>query len=323
MADIIINERQFNLISEKQQINESLFSFENILMAAGFIPVIGEIADIALICYYLYKGEKLYAAIMLIGLIPGVGQWIAAPIVRLFKGSREGVIAMREGGVKLTEYLAKNPEAAAKFAKLTKYVESPAVEKTVEGISKVSSGLGSKLKSGLGEISGVGGALGGLKAGGKEVIAGGSFKTGLKGYFQGQRLTKYFAKHGVLPEKGIQTWWLNVGARRDRRNAFRKFIMTNNLLYRFGVPSLTTFEKRMSDDSEFRKKVADDPKTSDYIAQNYNSDGGSKTSSNNTTPTVNTTTNTTSSTTKNDNPLSDLFGGLLSGQLGKAALAIA
>jgi hypothetical protein len=269
MADIVITKKQLNLITERQQLNESLLSFENILMAAGFIPVIGEFADIALICYYLYKGEKLYAALMLIGLIPGVGQFIAAPIVKLFKGSREGVIAMKEGGVKLTEYLAKNPEAAAKFTSLGKYVKSPAVEKTVEGISQVSSGLGSKLKSGLSEISGVGGALGGLKAGAEEVMAGGKFGRGLKDYFQGERLSKYFAKHGVLPETGVQKWWLNVMARGDRRAAFRKFIGANNLLAYFGVPSITTFERKLSNDAEFRKKVANDPKTSDYIAKNY------------------------------------------------------
>jgi hypothetical protein len=141
MVNIIINKKQLNLIKEQQVLNESLLSLENVLMAAGFIPVIGGIADIALICYYLFKGEKLYAAIMLIGLIPGVGNWIASPIIKLFKGSREGVIAMKQGGVKLTEYLAKNPEAAVKFAKLRKYVKSPAVEKTVEGITKVNSGF--------------------------------------------------------------------------------------------------------------------------------------------------------------------------------------
>ena len=308
MVDVIINERQLNLISERQQINESLFSLENVLMAAGFIPVIGEIADIALICYYLYKGEKLYAALMLIALIPTVGDFIAKPIIKIFKGSREGSIAMKEGGVKLSEYLAKNPQFATKFSSLGKYVKSPVVEKTVEGIGKVSPKLASKLKSGLNEISG-GSALSGLKAGGKEVIAGGAFKTGLKDYFQGQRLSNYFTKHGVLPEKGIKQWWLKVGAGQDRRNAFRKFISVNNLLNYFGVPSLTTFERKMSDDPEFRNKVANDPKTSDYIAQNYNSDvkgetpqtNSNKSSINNTTP---------STPTKNNNPLSGLFGNL-------------
>jgi hypothetical protein len=37
----------------------------------------------------------------------------------------------------------------------------------------------------------------------------------------------------------------------------------------FGIPSLTTFEEKMANDAEFRDKVAQDPKTSEYIAQNY------------------------------------------------------
>lgn len=309
MGDIIINQRQLNLISERQQINESLFSFENILMAAGFIPVIGEIADIALICYYLYKGENLYAALMLIALIPTVGDFIAKPIIYLFKGSREGILAMKEGGVKLTEYLAKHPEMATKFSSLGKYVNSSSVEKTVEGIGKVSPKLASKLKSGLSEIAG-GGTLAGLKAGGKEVIAGGSFVRGLKDYFQGERLTKYFVRHGVLPEKGIKTWWLKVGARKDRRNSFRKFIGANNLLNYFGVPSITTFERKLSDDAEFRNKVANDPKISDYIAKNYNSDEESESSSNDDTTQSKNDGAKQSTTTTDDNPLSNLFGQL-------------
>jgi hypothetical protein len=280
MSQIIITEKQLGLItnkvlseqkSEKGTINESLFSFENILMAIGFVPVIGEVADIALICYYLYKGEKLYAALMLIALIPTVGDFIAKPIIKLFKGSREGAVAMKAGGKTLTEYLAKNPQMAKKFSSLGKYVQEPAVQNTVKGIEKlpkVGPGLASKLRSGLEMITGSK-ALSGLKAGGKEVVAGGKFKTGLKDYFRGERLSKYFAKHGVLPEKGIQKWWINVSARQDRRNAFRTFIGTNNLLAYFGIPSLTMFELKMSEDAEFRKKVAEDPKTSDYIAKNY------------------------------------------------------
>jgi hypothetical protein len=277
MSQIIITEKQLGLItnkvlseqkSKKGTINESLFSFENILMAAGFVPVVGEIADIALICYYLYKGEKLYAALMLIALIPTVGDFIAKPIIKLFKGSGGGAAAMKAGGKTLTEYLAKNPQIAKKFSSLGEYVKEPAVQNTVKGIEKVSPGLASKLRSGLDMITG-NKALSGIKAGGKEVIAGGSFKTGLKDYFRRQRLSKYYEKRGVLPETGIKRWWLNVGARQDRRNAFRQFIVANNLLAYFGIPSLSTFERKLSDDAEFRKKVAEDPKTSDYIAQNF------------------------------------------------------
>ena len=105
MSQIIITEKQSN----KTPLNESLLSWENVLMAAGFVPVIGELADIALIMYYLYKGEKLYAALMLIALIPTVGDFIVKPIIRLFKGSREGMVAVKAGGKTLTEYLAKHP----------------------------------------------------------------------------------------------------------------------------------------------------------------------------------------------------------------------
>lgn len=314
MSDIIVTKKQFALITERQQLNESLLSFENILMAIGFVPVIGEIADVALICYYLYKGEKLYAALMLIALIPTVGDFIAKPIIKLFKGSREGVLAMKNGGAQLSKYLAKNPQMATKFASLSKYVKSPAVEKTVQGISKVNSKLGAKLRSGLEEVSG-GSAILGMKAGAKEVIGGGRFNTGLKDYFRGERLSKYFTKHGVLPENGIKRWWLNIQAGGDRRAAFRKFIIANNLLAYFGIPSLTTFEEKLSNDAEFRKKLAEDPKTSDYIAQNYNENEESKTSSTNSDKSS--TASTKSSTTEN-NPLSQLMSNIFN-QLGKAA----
>jgi hypothetical protein len=287
-----------DLLENKKQINESIFSIENVLMTAGFVPVIGEVADIALICYYLYKGEKLYAALMLIALIPTVGDFIAKPIIKLFKGSREGMLAMKEGGPKLVEFLAKNPEMAAKFTSLNKYVKSPAVEKTVEGISKINSGWGSSLKNGLQQITG-GKALSGLKSGGKSVIAGGTFKSGLRDYYRGERLTKYFAKKGVLPETGIQRWWLNVGARQDRRNAFRKFIMANNLLNVFGIPSLTTFEERLSNDSSFREKIANDPNMSDYIAQNSQSGDDM-------------IPNTKSGGDNNEGSLSGIMGGMMS-----------
>jgi hypothetical protein len=283
------------------------------LMLAGFVPVIGEIADIALICYYLYKGEKLYAALMLIALIPTVGDFIAKPIIKLFKGSREGAAAMKAGGPKLAEYLAKNPKMASKFDSLGKYVNSPAVEKTIEGIAKVNTGWAASLTNGLKEISG-GSTLSGLKAGTKEVMAGGKFGSGLKGYYQGERLSKYFAKKGVLPETGIKRWWLKVGARKDRRDSFRKFIMANNLLAYFGVPSLSTFERKMSEDAEFRKKVAEDPKTSDYIAKNYDSDSEGQPSTNTSTETSTQGTSSSTSSVSSD-PLGKLFSSLLSGNV--------
>lgn len=255
------------LLESKQLISENWI--ENTLMVAGFVPVIGEVADIGLIIYYLIKGEKLYAALMLIALIPTVGDFIVKPIIKALKVTKEGKSLMK-GGIELSEYLAKHPEMASKFSSLAKYTKSPEVTKTVSGISKINSSWGRSLSNALDKIGGK--TIKGIKAGGESVIAGKSFKTGLKDYFQGERLSKYFARHGVLPEKGIQRWWQNVLARQDRRNSFRKFIGANNLLAYFGIPSLTTFEQKLSDDPKFREKVANDPKMSEYIAQNTNGD---------------------------------------------------
>jgi len=254
-------------ILEQRQLNESLLSLENILMTAGFVPIIGEIADIALIIYYLVKGEKLYAALMLIALVPTVGDFIVKPIIKALRVTKEGNAIMKTG-VGLSEHLAKNPELAKKFTSLSKYANSPSVTKTVDGISKINSGWGSSLKNMLNKIGGS--AVSGLKSGSQSVIAGKTFRSGLKDYFKGQRLSKYFAKRGVLPERGVSIWWQNVLARQDRKNAFRKFIMANNMLAYFGVPSLSSFEDKLSNDEEFRNKVANNPELSDYIAQNTN-----------------------------------------------------
>ena len=252
-------------ILEQRQLNESLLSLENILMTAGFVPIIGEIADIALIIYYLVKGEKLYAALMLIALVPTVGDFIVKPIIKALRVTKEGNAIMKTG-VGLSEHLAKNPELAKKFTSLSKYANSPSVTKTVDSIGKINSGWGASLKNMLNKIGGS--TVSGLKAGGQSVIAGKTFRSGLKDYFKGQRLSKYFAKRGVLPEKGISIWWQNVLSRQDRKNAFRKFIMANNMLAYFGVPSLSSFEDKLSNDDDFKRKVANDPTMSDYISQN-------------------------------------------------------
>ncbi len=54
-------------------LNEGILDTENVLLAAGFVPVIGEIADIISIIRYIMRGERLKAALMLVALIPTVG----------------------------------------------------------------------------------------------------------------------------------------------------------------------------------------------------------------------------------------------------------
>ena len=259
------------ILEDKQPLNEEgWFTLENTLMALGFVPVIGEVADFALILYYLYKGEKLYAALMCIALFPFVGDLLAKPFIKLLKLGKEGNLALK-GSVQMTEYLAKNPQMAAKAAEMAKYTTSPTAQKVVASVSNVNKGWGSGLKGALAELGSIFAKVkpvGAISAGVGSRIAGSTFSKGLKGYYQGERIAKYAIKNGMKPEGFVKNWFINFWARADRRNSFRKFIIANNLLAVFGIPSLTTFEEKIMNDEKFRDKLANDPATSEFMASN-------------------------------------------------------
>ena len=259
------------ILEDKQPLNEEgWFTLENTLMALGFVPVIGEVADFALIIYYLKRGEKLYAALMCIALFPFVGDLLAKPFIKLLKLGKGGNLALK-GGVEMTEYLSKNPQMAAKAAEMAKYTTSSTAQKVVASVSNVNKGWGSGLKGALAELGSIFAKVkpvGAISAGVGSKIAGSTFSKGLKGYYQGERIAKYALKNGMKPEGFVKNWFINFWARADRRNSFRKFIIANNLLAVFGIPSLTTFEEKIMNDEKFRDKLANDPATSEFIASN-------------------------------------------------------
>ena len=258
------------LLEEKQLLNEALFTLENILMAAGFIPVIGELADIALILYYLKKGEKLYAALMLIALIPTVGDILVKPFIKSLQGVSKLALKNTDN---LVNVLSKNPKLTSTLEKVVEKSSNPAVNKTINQISKVNTSWGSKIKEAISSLSNVLSKikpLAAIKTGLKTATTGGKFSTGLKGFYQGERLSKYIAKRGMEPSNFIQKWWLKFRARKARRDSFRTFIMANNILKMFGLPNITSFENRLENDSNFREEISNDPKISEFIAQNSN-----------------------------------------------------
>jgi hypothetical protein len=263
------------ILEDKQPLNEEgLVSWENGLMALGFVPVIGEVADFALILYYLYKGEKLYAALMCIALFPFVGDLLAKPFIKILKLGKEGNLALK-GGVEMTEYLAKNPQMAAKAAEMAKYATSSTAQKVVASVTNVNKGWGSGLKGALAELGSIFAKVkpvGAISAGVGAKVAGSTFSKGLKGYYQGERIAQYAVKNGMKPEGFVKNWFINFWARSDRRNSFRKFIIANNLLAVFGIPSLTTFEEKVMNDEKFREKLANNPAMSEYIASNTTPD---------------------------------------------------
>jgi len=271
--DMEVTKKQILEITKSKKndshLNEGILDTENVLLAAGFVPVIGEIADIISIIRYIMRGERLKAALMLVALIPTVGDLVVKPILFAFKGAPK---LLTTGGPKLGEYLAKNPQLANKFKDLAQYASDPRVTQTVSKISNVNKGWGRGLQGGLDTLKNISvkytGQVGkGLEAGVKSLSAGKSFAGGLKGYFQGQRLSKYFAKNGMLPSNALSRWWQNVLARRDRRLAFSKFLIANNLLGKFGIPNIASLDNWMKDENNLNK-LAEDPTTSNFIAQN-------------------------------------------------------
>jgi len=259
------------ILEDKQPLNEEgWFTLENTLMALGFVPVIGEIADFALIIYYLKKGQNLYAALMCIALFPVVGDLIAKPFIKLLKLSKGGNLALK-GGVEMTEYLAKNPQMAAKAAEMAKHATSPTAGKVVASVSNVNKGWGLGLKGALAELGSIFAKVkpvGAISAGVGAKVAGSTFRTGFKGFYQGERIAQYAVKNGMKPEGFIKNWYIPYMSRLDRKNSFRKFIVVNNLLAVFGIPSLTTFEEKVMNDERFREKLANNPAMSEYIASN-------------------------------------------------------
>jgi hypothetical protein len=256
------------ILEEKRLINESIFSLENILMVAGFVPVIGEIADVALILYYLKKGQYLYAALMLVALIPTFGDILVKPFIKSLQGVSK--LALKNGD-ELINVLNKNPKLTEKFKDIVSKSKDVNVTKTIDSVSKINKGWGQKLKDGIDSLTSIFTKvkpIAAIKKGVDTAIAGGKFSAGLKGYYQGERLSKFLAKRGVEPSGFIQKWWIKFGARQDRKSSFKNFIMSNNLLQTFGLPSLSSLENKIENDEEFREKMADNEQMSNFIAQN-------------------------------------------------------
>lgn len=264
------------ILENKELLKED--TLENILMVAGFVPVIGEIADIILIIRYIMKKEYLFAGLMLIALIPTVGDFIAKPFIRLLRASGvAGKVALK-GSDEMVEFLVKNPKMQSQYAKMGQYFTNPSIGKTISQVEKVP-GMGSKWANGMRQsIAEHTSVLSRLKpvqmtkAIGKEVAAGGKLSTGFKTFFRDQALAKYVAKRGMEPKTWLSKWWYVVRrGRKDRRDMVKYFVMANGLLDTFGLPNFGAFEEKMTNDAEFREKLASDPKFSKMVSSSVDS----------------------------------------------------
>jgi hypothetical protein len=258
-------EKHFNkkeILENKQVLNENWI--ENSLMIAGFVPVIGEIADFVLILYYCYKKEWLYAGLMLIALIPTVGDFIAKPLIKIFKNPVAKTALKSTDD--LVKYLKANPKVMEQYMKLGKHLDNKSLKTVIGQLEKVSPTFARKVEQSLVSHKSVFAKLlekpkGIVHAIGQE----GKIGAGLTRFFREEKLAQYLAKKGQVPSTWLSKWWnINYLGNRAKRQYIKNFIVANNLLSYLGIPNLSDFEKKMSDPNEL-ERFANNRKFSEMV----------------------------------------------------------
>lgn len=250
------------LLESKQVINENWI--ENTLMIAGFVPVIGEVADLALIIYYCYKREWLYAGLMLFALIPTVGDFIAKPLIKIFK-SPLAKNALK-GTDEMVSFLRKNPKVAEQYSKIGKYTDSKTINKLVSQVGEVSPTFAKQMQISINQHKSVLTKLLERPKGiASAVVSTGKIGGGLTKFFREERLAQYIVKKGYAPKTWLSNWYnVTYLGSRAKRQYIRNFIVANNLLAILGIPNLTDFERRMSDPKEL-ERLANNPEFSKMV----------------------------------------------------------
>ena len=238
-----------------QDLNEDWL--ENGLLLAGFVPVIGDVADIVLIIKYLKEKRYLEAGIMLFCLIPVVGNLIFAPFLKL--GRAAGAFS---SGAKLMNWLSKDAKAMELYQKGGKFFKNAKLNELIGDVAKVSPKWSAEMKAAQEMHIGIIPSVGGV---GKTAVKNGA-GTAVKKSFQRQALGKYLVKTGgVEPATFLSRWWnVNYKGSRLRKQFFTKLLMTSNFLSNFGF-SLEDLEKKMST-PEGADELLKDPK----FAELYN-----------------------------------------------------
>lgn len=264
--------------------------FENIALILGFVPVIGEIADIALICYYLYRKEYIYAALTVIALIPTVGDVVAVPIIYTLRGLK-GMKGASKIALKSADDLAKIIPMD-KMTKIKELASHPKVIQTATDLMKVKnpliSRLGKKLSEVLKDLGGYGTAIG------KNIMnpkISRPISTAIKGFSREKSIAKWMAKNGkdISDLKGFYKFWhTRYAPFRDRRMWVRWFIKTNRLLEWANLPSVEDFIQNLTTSDDFARKFSqhplsvelvgntlDDSELDEYMGQNDTQGGKS------------------------------------------------
>lgn len=235
---------------------------ENLLQLVGFIPVIGEIADIILIIKYYKEDRKIEAGLMLFALIPTFGDFIVKPFLRL--GRAGGAFKTSQTFLK---FLSTNPAAKSAYAKIGKQLDNPKIGQLINQVSKATPGNGAILKNAQnlqkGLFSKVSSQIGDATSSVRKTLERGVGKS-VKQNFQNQALQKFLINTGgKAPSNFLSRWWNVVyKGRQMRRDVVRRLIIGSNVLGAFGFPNIQSFENFMRDpgqNPELAEKMLQDP----------------------------------------------------------------
>lgn len=224
----------------KDQLNEDWI--ENTLLLAGFVPVIGEIADLISIYRYIKQERYIEAGLMIFALIPTVGDIITKPIIKLI-GSSRGLMKSPELLVKALE---SNPIAKKKFLELGKHINDPKINKLITQVTDKAPSLGKELSKSKNIISSI---LNNLEKG---------IGTAFKDAFKAKATAKYVSKYGKLPKSKLSHWFNIIRpAKRERRMFINNIIKTNNLLGYLGIYNIEDLDKAINDPKKSEQLVND------------------------------------------------------------------
>jgi hypothetical protein len=244
----------------KKNINED--ALENILLVTGFVPIVGEVADLILIGRYVIQKRYIEAGLMLVALIPTVGDIIVKPFIFLAKGTRAF-----KSGKNLLGFLSKNPKAKALFIKIGDNMNHPKIIKLIEQVTKKSPALGRLFTKSKNSITSV---LAALKSGTKVTPAKvGGIGKAIKRTSRAKAIHRYRAKFGagVTPKTALSKWWhFNYKAGLGRRNFIKKIIIGNSFLAALGIYNFEDLQKIFSNE-KLAEQYANNDEFNDFLDQ--------------------------------------------------------
>lgn len=247
---------------------------ETLLQLAGFIPVIGEIADVILIVKYYKEDRKIEAGLMLFALIPTFGDFLVKPFLRL--GRAGGAFKSSQTFLK---FLSTNPAAKQAYSKIGKQLDNPKIAQLIGQVSKSSPANGAILKNAQnlqkGLFSKVSAKVDNVTGAATKALDRGVGKS-VKQNFQAQALQKYLIRTGGKAPGNFISRWYNVVYKggQMRREVVRRLIMGSNLLSVFGFPNIQSFEKYLSNpesNPELAEKMMQNPEFANIYNNSTNS----------------------------------------------------